>query len=432
MINDASKIDAIESLPDPEPQQDTIAADQTPHPISESHAKRNQILIGPGKEINLQDMDQWSVFMENLRYTVPGTPAPGFDIQGQGCLDFSPERVNRMDQAQDVSMAPLEFQHRPISEYLDRYDGITPELNVNMEYDDAVDVTTTYLGHESLKITDTFRPEQAFPIYSNCHTWGQFIGGGMLDILLDTGASKSYMSKGFYMRHPHLHKYPKFNSTVKNLQVGNGELVATLFVIPFVFKIGKYLFEVYTLVSEIQQNMDVILGVKNMFEVEGEISCWTSQFKFLNRSLPIFTLSTHRIKVGAKAYVKAKVPFIEKLSGHAIAKLLYKGSLETMKIRLVDNLTVIQIINNTPSMMYLSTQESMGIVDLRSLGYYNIKPQVMHFNLTGVHNLFPKWNLDFRFEEHFAKVSTQNVRYQKREVVRKPPDPYPWLDEDDP
>ena len=70
-------------------------------------------------------------------------------------------------------------------------------------------------------------------------------------------------------------------------------------------------------------------------------------------SLPIFTLSTHRIKVGAKAYVKAKVPFVEKLSGHAIAKLLHKGSLGTMKIRLVDNLTVIQIINNTPSTMYL-------------------------------------------------------------------------------
>ena len=58
---------AIESLPNPEPQQDTIAADQTPHPISEPYAKKDQILIGPGQEINLQDMDQWSVFTENLR-----------------------------------------------------------------------------------------------------------------------------------------------------------------------------------------------------------------------------------------------------------------------------------------------------------------------------------------------------------------------------
>ena len=136
--------------------------------------------------------------------------------------------------------------------------------------------------------------------------------------------------------------------------------------------------------------------------------------------------------MGAKAYVKAKVPFIEKLFGHAIAKLLYKGSLGTMKIRLVGNLTVIQIINNTPSTMYLSPEESIGIVDLRSLGYCNIKPQVMHFNLMGIHNLFLKWNLDLTFEEHFTKVSTQNVRYRRREVVRKSSDPYPWLDEDDP
>ena len=91
VINDASKIGAIESLPNPEPQQDTLAADQIPHPISEPHVKKDHILIGPGKEINLQDMDHWSVFMENLRYMVPETPAPRFHIQGQGCLNFSPE-----------------------------------------------------------------------------------------------------------------------------------------------------------------------------------------------------------------------------------------------------------------------------------------------------------------------------------------------------
>ena len=251
MINDTSRIGAIESLSNLEPQQETLTADQIPYPKLEPQIKQDT-LVDPNEGINLQDMDRWSVFTEHLRYTIPETTAPGFDIQGQGCLDFSPERLNRSDQAKEVSMAPLEFHHMPASDYLDKYDGITSELNVNLEYDDSVDVTTTYLGHESIKITDTFHPEQAFPIYSNCHTWGHFVGGGMLDVLLDTGASKSYMSKAFYMRHPHLHKYPKFNSTVRNLQVGNGELVATLFVIPFFFKIGRHLFEVYPLVSEIQ------------------------------------------------------------------------------------------------------------------------------------------------------------------------------------
>ena len=91
MINDASKIGAIESPSDLKPQQDTITTDRTPHLTPEPHTKNDQIPMGPGKEINLQDMDQWSVFTENLRYTIPETPAPGFDIQGQGCLDFSLE-----------------------------------------------------------------------------------------------------------------------------------------------------------------------------------------------------------------------------------------------------------------------------------------------------------------------------------------------------
>ena len=50
-----------------------------------------------------------------------------------------------------------------------------------------------------------------------------------MDILLDTGASKSYMSKAFYMRHEHLHHFPKFQSAIRHLQVGNGALVPALF-----------------------------------------------------------------------------------------------------------------------------------------------------------------------------------------------------------
>ena len=53
----------------------------------------------------------------------------------------------------------------------------------------------------------------------------ELLGGGKLDILLDTGASKSYMSKAFYLNNPHLHKFPKFQSAIRHLQVGNGALV---------------------------------------------------------------------------------------------------------------------------------------------------------------------------------------------------------------
>ena len=33
-----------------------------------------------------------------------------------------------------------------------------------------------------------------------------------------------------------------------------------------------HIFEIYTLVSEIHENVDLVLGIKNMFELEGVIS----------------------------------------------------------------------------------------------------------------------------------------------------------------
>ena len=54
-------------------------------------------------------MDHWSVFTKNLRYTAPSKPTPGYDIQAQGCMDFSPDRVSRIDNARNVSMAPLDL-----------------------------------------------------------------------------------------------------------------------------------------------------------------------------------------------------------------------------------------------------------------------------------------------------------------------------------
>ena len=52
-------------------------------------------------------------------------------------------------------------------------------------------------------------------------------------------------------------------------QVGNGQYVALLFVIPVIIEIHRHLFEVFTLVSEIHDNVDLVLGMKNAYELEG-------------------------------------------------------------------------------------------------------------------------------------------------------------------
>ena len=64
-----------------------------------------------------------------------------------------------------------------------------------------------------------------------------------------------------------LHALPKFASAMQRVQVGNGQCVALLFVIPVVLDVYGHRFEVFTLISEIHDNVDLVLGMKNVFEL---------------------------------------------------------------------------------------------------------------------------------------------------------------------
>ena len=90
------------------------------------------------------------------------------------------------------------------------------------------------------------------------------------------------------MRCKSVHLLPKFTSTATRIQVGNGQYVGVLFVIPVIMTIQKHRFEIFTLVSEIHENVDLVIGIKNLFELEGVIDSRDSCVSFLNRSIPFF------------------------------------------------------------------------------------------------------------------------------------------------
>ena len=102
----------------------------------------------------------------------------------------------------------------------------------------------------------------------------------------------SYMSKLFYMRSRILHTLTKFAPTTQRIQVVNGQYVAVLFIIPVIIEVHGHMFEVFTLVSEIHDNIDLVLGMKNAYELEGIIDMQDSSFRFLNRSIPFFSKRT--------------------------------------------------------------------------------------------------------------------------------------------
>ena len=66
-----------------------------------------------------------------------------------------------------------------------------------------------------------------------------------------------------------LHTLPKFAASMQRIQVGNGHCVSVLFIIPVIIEVHGHRFKIYTLVSEIHKNVDLVLGIKNVFELEG-------------------------------------------------------------------------------------------------------------------------------------------------------------------
>ena len=69
--------------------------------------------------------------------------------------------------------------------------------------------------------------------------------------------------------------------------------------------------------------------------------------------------------------------------------------------------------------MYLSPEQSIGIVGIRSLDCYNIRPEVMHFYLTGLHNLFSKWDMDLQFEEYLPSSPLKMFATKEKVLKRK-------------
>ena len=165
------------------------------------------------------------------------------------------------------------------------YEGGYIEVINTDRFDEETDLSTTYLGQVDMARNTEVKAKESFPMMARCYTKGQLLDETDCEILIDTGASKSYMSKSYFLQWKNLHAMSKFISSTRRIQVGNGQHVGVLFVIPTIITIKNHRFEIFTLVSEIHENVDLVLGIKNLFEIEGVIESWNSCLSFLSRSI---------------------------------------------------------------------------------------------------------------------------------------------------
>ena len=328
----------------------------------------------------------------------------------------------------------------------ERFEEVTCSLHYSHKFDDTNDVSTTYLGSCLAKDEpSTFLVDNHIPFDGRGMSKAYLSNGTPMKLFFDSGASRSYLSKRFYDTNPVLHDMPKYVTTCTGIRIGNGSIVPALFVIPILFMACGHTFEIFTIVAEIDDDMDLVFGFKNMVETEGLLNTRTGEFDFIGRFIPIFPQNDLDVKPGEKAYVKIKAPFCDKLSGMICAMFFSRNVVNTLRIKIQDNQGIVQFINHQDEIVHLKKEKAVGVLDLRSVGYFKVGYQKM-VNMAESSKVFKmyhyqqvKCDTETEVDQYMritgkykTKGSMNQINEQEKVESYKKYDPYPWLTKDDP
>ena len=142
--------------------------------------------------------------------------------------------------------------------------------------------------------------------------------------------------------------------------------------------------------------------------------------------VPIYPEKELILKPDEQKLVKVRAPFVDKISGLAIIKIIDGKTNSTLliKLKFTCNKAVLDIKNAGKDTMILNQKEMIGIVDIRSLGYYKIKQGILQQNLSKY----------YRFEEagKLCEYFNKFVHTLKKEREQTTSvDKYPSLDPED-
>ena len=156
----------------------------------------------------LTQMEQWSILSNTLNYIQYDRHPKNYHSLGISAVN---KCKNRLDTKEERDIIELYFgpTHNILKEeYLDVYEGIQSELLNTTRFDKNADRSTTYLGKSDRSKNDKIKVKESFPISEHGYTLGKLLDGTECQLLLDTGASKSFMSKSYYMHCKSLHSLP--------------------------------------------------------------------------------------------------------------------------------------------------------------------------------------------------------------------------------
>ena len=171
----------------------------------------------------LTQMEQWSTLSNSLSYIQYDRYPKNYHSLGISMVNKC--RKNLTMKEEDRGILETDFGQTPDilrEEYLDVNEGIQSEILHTTRFDENSDISTTYLGRAERSKNNKIKAEKSFSISEQGYTMGKLLDGTECEILLDTGASKSFMTKSYYMCWKSLHSLPMFACKTHRIQVGNG------------------------------------------------------------------------------------------------------------------------------------------------------------------------------------------------------------------
>ena len=117
--------------------------------------------------------------------------------------------------------------------------------------------------------------------------------------------------------------------------------------------------------------------------------------------------------------------FVDEILGLAIVKILdnKEQCMVVLKIKSVRNQASLDVTNNMQETNIFEPKQILGILDLRSLGYYKIKQGVLQQNLSKCYHFESTEKLCEEFN-----TLVNEIKEEEKELKR---DKYPWLDDSD-
>ena len=146
----------------------------------------------------MTQMGQWSILSNVLNYVQHSrlnSMNYTLDFKDVDKYKYRPSKDSREFKELDFGPTPQKLWE----EYMDIYERIPSELVSSNRFDENSDINTTYSGRVNKEMQNALKAEESFPISEHGCTLGRLLDGTQYQLLLDSGASKSFMSKSFYM-----------------------------------------------------------------------------------------------------------------------------------------------------------------------------------------------------------------------------------------